>query len=314
MGSVKDLIVEKKPTESEFGQGFFEFRDDYSVFDYGSMPDKIPQKGEALCRMTAFNFEELAKLGIKSHFTKLAESNKLAVNLVRVLYPGKDTITTDTRNYLIPLEVIFRNSLPAGSSVFKALSSGEKTIEDFGLDHMPEPGEKLEKPIVDITTKLETTDRRVTWDEAQKFSALTDEEVEKIKEIALKVNDFITKRAAEVGIEHADGKVELAFDPNREIILVDACGTPDENRFLLDGFHISKQVLRDYYKKTPWYERIEEAKKSLPKEQWPAPENLPPEVINAAADMYKAVCEVWTGSKIWGVSLEDSIKKVQGFL
>jgi len=314
MGSVKSLVVEKKPNESGYGEGYFEFRDDYSVFDYGSMPDKIPGKGEALCRMSAYNFRELAKLGIKSHLIDFVEPNRLRVKLVRVLYPGKDEITAQTENYLIPLEVIFRNSLPAGSSVFRALQSGEKSIEDFGLDHMPVPGEKLEKPIIDITTKLETCDRRVTWEEAKRFSALTDAEVEKIKEMALKVNDFITARADELGLEHADGKVELAFGPGREMILVDVCGTPDENRFLLDGFHISKQVLRDYYKRTPWYASIEEAKKSLPKEEWPAPERLPPELVSATSDMYKAVCDKWTGQSVWGASLQDSVKKVQGFL
>lgn len=314
MGSVKTLIVEKKPTETEFGTGFFEFRDDYSVFDYGSMPDRIPGKGEALCRMSSYNFSELAKLGIKSHFVKFVKPGRMGVKLVRVLRPGKDEITTETVNYLIPLEVIFRNSLPAGSSVFKALESGECRLSDLGLSKMPAPGEKLKKPIIDITTKLETCDRRVGWDEAKEFSALTDGEVEKIKEIALRVNDFITARAAKLGLEHADGKVELAFGPNREIILVDVCGTPDENRFLMKDFHISKQVLRDYYKKTPWYAKLEGAKSALPKEKWPAPERLPPELVSATSDMYKAVCEMWTGERVWGASLQDSVRKVQGFL
>ncbi|MFH0956588.1 MAG: phosphoribosylaminoimidazolesuccinocarboxamide synthase [Candidatus Aenigmatarchaeota archaeon] len=314
MGSVKSLIVERKPTGTQFGSGFFEFRDDYSVFDYGSMPDKIPGKGEALCRMSSYNFSELAKLGIKSHFTQFVRPNRMGVKLVRVLHPGKDEITTETENYLIPLEVIFRNSLPAGSSVFKALETGEKTLRDFGLSHMPKPGEKLKSPMIDITTKLETCDRRVSWEEAKAFSALTEEEVKKVKEIALKVNDFITARAAKVGLEHADGKVELAFGPGREMILVDVCGTPDENRFLLKGFHISKQVLRDYYKKTPWYAKVEQAKKTLPKGQWPVPERLPPGLVAATSDMYKAVCEKWTGEKVWGASLEDSVEKVRRFL
>jgi phosphoribosylaminoimidazole-succinocarboxamide synthase len=314
MGSVKSLVVGKRPTETQFGEGFFEFRDDYSVFDYGSMPDKIPGKGEALCRMSSYNFRELDKLGIESHFTKFEKPNRMGVKLVRVLHPGKDEITTETENYLIPLEVIFRNSLPPGSSVFKAIESGEKTYRDFGLSHMPKPGEKLSKPLIDITTKLEVTDRRVSWEEAQEFSALTDSEVGRIKEIALKVNDFITARAAALGIEHADGKVELAFGPGRRMILVDVCGTPDENRFLLNGFHISKQVLRDYYKKTPWYGKMEHAKKTLPKGQWPPPERLPPGLISAVSDMYKAVCEKWTGEKVWGASLTDAVKRVQGFL
>ena len=48
MGSVKDLEVIKKASEKEFGTGIFSFTDDYSVFDYGKMPEKISGKGETL--------------------------------------------------------------------------------------------------------------------------------------------------------------------------------------------------------------------------------------------------------------------------
>jgi phosphoribosylaminoimidazole-succinocarboxamide synthase len=314
MGSVKNVFIIKEPTENEFGAGLFEFTDDYSVFDYGKMPDIIPSKGECLCRMAVWNFEQLANIGIKSHFLKFIEPNKMGVNVVRVLYPGKDEITTETTNYLIPLEIIFRNSLPAGSSVFKALESGELTIEDLGLDHRPEPGEKLDNPIIDITTKLEISDRRVKWDEAKQMSGLIDEDVEKIRQTVLKINDFLTKRAEEVGLEHADGKVELAMGPNREFILIDVCGTLDENRFLVNDFHVSKQVLRDFYKKSPWYQKLEETKKSQPKNMWPAPERLPEELVTSVSNMYKAACELWIGKKMWNTSLEDSINTIRRFL
>jgi len=312
MGSVKSVKINEMPKENEFGSGIFEFSDDYSVFDYGKMPDIIPKKGECLARMATWNFLELEKLGIKTHFLKYIEPNKMVFKSVRVLYPGKDEITAYTKNYLIPLEIIFRNSLPAGSSVFKALESGEIIVEDLGLKHMPEPGEKLERPIIDITTKLEETDRRIDWGEAKRISALTDAEVEKIIEIVFKINHFITKRANEIGIEHADGKVELAFGPNREIILVDVCGTPDENRFLYNNFHISKQVLRDYYKKTSWYEEMEKAKvKGKTKNEWPIPTRLPGELINAVSEMYKATCEMWTGETVWRANLQRSILEIK---
>ena len=67
--------------------------------------------------------------------------------------------TPKLKNCLIPLEIIYRNGLPEGSSVFKRLAQGKVTIKDFGLDHYPKPGETLKKPIFDVTTKLEETDR-----------------------------------------------------------------------------------------------------------------------------------------------------------
>jgi len=54
MGSVKDLIIFKEPKE-KIGKGVFVFSDRFSVFDYGIMPDIIPDKGKSLCISTALN-------------------------------------------------------------------------------------------------------------------------------------------------------------------------------------------------------------------------------------------------------------------
>ena len=316
MGSVKDLIVKKPATENETGIGVFHFTDDYSVFDYGKMPDIIPNKGESLCRMAAYNFEQLQKLGIKSHFRKLVKRNEMEVDLVRVLYPQKGELKPGMGNYLVPLEVIYRNSLPDGSSVFKRLAKGQTTIEQLGLSRMPEPGEKLEKTIMDVSTKLEPSDRYLSWEEAGKISCLTWEEVDKLKETALRINEFLCKRAEEIGLEHADGKLEFALDPNRQLILVDVCGTLDEDRFLYNGIHLSKQVLRDYYKTTPWYAVIEKEKaEGKGHGEFTAPEKLPQELIGLVSNMYKSVAEAWTGEKIWGgPTIEEVISQYKAFL
>ncbi len=175
---------------------------------------------------------------------------------------------------------------------------------------MPVPGEKLPHPVLDFWTKLETIDRKLTEDEAKKTAGLSGEEFDEIKGITLKVNDFLNKRAEQTGLEHADGKVEFAFDHKRELMLVDVFGTPDENRFLLNGYHISKQVLRDYYKSIPWGKEFEKAK-HLPEEKWPSPPRAPAELIAAVSNLYKAVCELWAGEKIWGIKLEEAIEALR---
>lgn len=316
MGSVKDLLVKKPATEKATGLGVFSFTDDYSIFDYGKMPDIIPCKGEALCRMAAFNFEQLAKKGIKSHYKKLVAGNKMEVELVRVLFPQKGELRKGMGNYLVPLEVIFRNSLPEGSSVFKRLQSGNVKPEDFGLDKMPEPGKKLEKPIMDVSTKLEPTDRYLSWKEAAEISCLSGKEIEELKENALQINDFLSQRAEEIGLQHADGKVEFGMDPERKLILIDVCGTLDENRFLFEGIHVSKQILRDYYKTLPWYETLEEEKAmGKSKGQFTVPPKLPKELVGITANMYKSVCETWIGKKIWKApSIEETMESYAGFL
>ncbi len=302
MGSVKDLIVKKPATESKTGIGVFHFTDDYSVFDYGKMPDVIPGKGEALCRMAAYNFQQLQKLGIKSHFRKLLSGNEMEVDLVRVLYPQKGELKEGMSNYLVPLEVIFRNSLPAGSSIFKRLAKGQTTAKQLGLKKAPLPGERLAQPVMDVSTKLEPSDRYLCWEEAGQIGCLSAEEVGELKEKALVVNSYLNEKAASLGLEHADGKVEFAVNPKRQLVLVDVCGTLDENRFLFNSMHLSKQVLRDYYKTTPWYEVIEREKAAGKGHgQFTAPPKLPPKLVELASDMYKAVTVAWTGEKTWDV-------------
>ncbi|MFH0836465.1 MAG: phosphoribosylaminoimidazolesuccinocarboxamide synthase, partial [Candidatus Micrarchaeota archaeon] len=67
-GSAKNVLIEIEPTASKMGRRVFEFKDDYSVFDYGAMPDTIPGKAESLARLSAFNLREISKQGVKTHF------------------------------------------------------------------------------------------------------------------------------------------------------------------------------------------------------------------------------------------------------
>lgn len=318
MGSVKDLLVRQKPTAAGMGRGVFRFTDGYSVFDYGKMPDELCGKGAALCRMACWNFRELEKQGIKTHFRGMPSENEMEIDLVRVLYPQKGEIGEGETNYLIPLEIIFRNSLPAGSSVFRRLENGEVTLGELGLQKKPKPNERLPSPIVDLSTKLEPSDRYLSWAEAKEMAKLTDAEVEKIKKTTLLINGFITKRAEEIGLEHADGKVEFALGPKRELILVDVCGTPDENRFLCGGVNLSKQVVRDYYKENcrAWVKNLEKAKREKkPKGEYPVPPNLPEDFLGIVGDIYNSVSDAWTGETLPGApAIEEVVEEYRMFL
>jgi len=291
MGSVKDLEVIKKPTKNAMGVGRFHFSDRYSVFDWGEMPDLIDRKGEALCMMGAYCFERLEEKGVRTHYRGLVDksgkvvgfdeleqpSNVMEFNLVNVYKPkayvqdGKlkydyGAYTPTLKNFLIPLEIIYRNGLPEGSSVFKRLEQGLITVEELGLDHYPKAGEKLRKPIFDVSTKLEEGDRYVSWAEAQRIAGLSDGELEEVKALLLKVDGLISELAGRAGLVNEDGKIELAFDPSRRIMVVDVVGTLDECRFTYDGLHVSKEIARQYYRKTDWFRDVEEAKKKAEKE------------------------------------------------
>jgi len=297
-GSVKDLLIEKEPAESAEGVGFFEFSDDYSVFDFGKMPDVIEGKGKSLCAVSSYNFKEIQKKGIRTHFVERCSSNKIKIKIVRIINPTQRKITEKDSNFLVPLEVIFRNSLPEGSSVFPRIEKGQISLKQLGLKKMPKPNEFLKNPIIDFSTKLEETDRYLSEAEAMALSGLNEKEFEELKKIALRVNDFLNRKSEKMGLTHADGKIELAMNSNRELMLVDVFGTLDENRFLFDGVQVSKQVLRDYYKTTPWYNELVKAKdEGAEKSKWPFPSPLPKKLLSIVSEFYKSFANEWVGEK-----------------
>jgi phosphoribosylaminoimidazole-succinocarboxamide synthase len=348
MGSVKDLETIKEPTKYDMGIGRFHFSDRYSVFDWGEMPDQITNKGAALCLMGAYCFEKLEAIGVKTHyrglvnetgnlvrFNKLSQpTNVMEVNIVNIYKPkvrfvqGKidydySLYTSQLTNCLIPLEIIYRNGLPEGSSVFKRLEQGKVTIEDLGLDHYAQPGERFAKPIFDVSTKLEETDRYITWNEARRIAGLTDLELLEVRNVLSKVNDVISEVACRAKLENEDGKIELAFDNQRNLVVVDVVGTLDECRFTYEGVHVSKEIARQFYKNTPWYNDVEQAKKNAAaqgvKEWRSLCESLPPKLDSWLRDiiseMYMASANDMTQCKMFGVSpLQNVIEKYSDYL
>lgn len=298
MGSVKDLKILKKATSDNPGQARFIFSDRYSIFDWGEMPDHIHYKGAAIALLGAYFFEKLKKIGVPTHYSGLVEDNSvkelskikkptnmMEVKLLRVISPELKGNQYDYSMYqskkggfLIPLEVIYRNFLPPGSSVFKRLKDKEIKPRDLGLDRMPVPNQKLDTPILDVSTKLEITDRYLTWAEARQISGLSDNEIIKLKNLTNRVNDLITGEFSKTGLVNEDGKIEVGFDSKRRLILVDILGTLDECRFTLNGLPVSKEIARIYYRNTAWHEAVEEAKKK-DRQRWKSICRLNPEPL-----------------------------------
>ena len=52
----------------------FRFSDRFSVFDWGSMPQTIPGKGEALAWIAASLFERLEREGIRTHYRGISSA------------------------------------------------------------------------------------------------------------------------------------------------------------------------------------------------------------------------------------------------
>ncbi|MCK4309550.1 MAG: phosphoribosylaminoimidazolesuccinocarboxamide synthase, partial [Candidatus Atribacteria bacterium] len=261
-------------------------------------------------------------MGIKTHYYGLVEDNEtkkfadvkrpadtMEVKLVRVLKPPQKGSTydysiykTENNNFLIPLEVIYRKSLPEGSSVFKRLREGNLKLDDLGLEEIPFPGQTLYKPFLDVSTKLEESDRYLGWKEAQKIAHLSDNELEEIGKITLLINELIGQEANKIGLKYEDGKIEFGFDKDRNLLLVDVLGTLDECRFTFKGMPISKEIARLYYRKTSWFKELVEVKKR-DRLNWKdkvniSPPSLPPRLKELISMAYCAFANEIAG-RVW---------------
>ena len=286
--NMNKTLIHKGSTKDVFEQGenlVFEFSDRYSVFDWGEMPDLIPQKGLALAKFTRKIYRELEDKGIKTHLQNLpVGDNEIAVKPFRVVRSG-DSSMVQEENLFIPLEIIFRLGVAKGSSLLKRSNAYYE-------------GQKFSGPVIEFTTKLERFDRPLSHEEAKTLAGFRESEwndlIKKTSDIALFLQDVFLK----AGIELWDGKVEFAFgkeiNGQREIILVDSIG-PDELRLSKDHIQLSKEIMRQYYKKTPWYQTMEDGKKEFGsefKKFVPQPEKLAPHFLSAVSGLYTVLAEI----------------------
>ncbi|HNX10259.1 MAG TPA: phosphoribosylaminoimidazolesuccinocarboxamide synthase, partial [Methanothrix sp.] len=187
----------------------FRFTDNISVFDK-VIPSQIPFKGETLSREGMYWFGRAEKMGIKTHFLEYLPPAGMLCKKVDILQPSQ--ITAQSRNYLIPLEWICRWYV--AGSLYDRVKAGRVSAMELGFPsgHVVVSGEPLPEPFIEVSTKLEKTDRLLKKEEALKISGLSAKEYEDAREIVLRIDEDIGKRVASRGLIHVDGKKELAFD------------------------------------------------------------------------------------------------------
>ncbi|MFC7213811.1 phosphoribosylaminoimidazolesuccinocarboxamide synthase [Saliphagus sp. GCM10025334] len=337
MTSVKEFRIDEEATADELGSGAFVFTDDYSVFDWGKMPNQIPDKGASLCTMGAYNFELLQDAGVPTHYQGVVEDGsvvpleeatrppfEMAIDLTQVPDLPHEGRTYDYdayhaaagENYLIPLEIVFRNEVPIGSSLRRRTDP-----EDHGLEFedWPEGAVDLETPIVEFSTKYEEGDRYLSREEADAIAGKANIEV--LEAVAREVNHAITEQAETAGLVHQDGKIECLYYRG-EIRVADVVGTFDENRFSYEGVQLSKEVIRQHHKRTQpdWVDAVTDAKERARAEDvadWKSlcdrePQPLDEDVIDIARAIYCAGTNAYVGREIFEApSLSAAIGAVQ---
>ena len=293
-GKVKEVY------EASEGEFEFLFTDQISVFDK-VIPTLVPDKGETLCRTSAFWFKEAARLGICTHFLGLPAGNRMRVKRVSIPKPGVPLKKTD-RNVLVPLEVIARYYV--AGSLHDRLKAGELSplALGFGNSSVPAYGAELPQPFIEFTTKLEKTDRPLTHREASELSGLGRDRLDEIRQMVLKVDAEMNRKARSQGLLHVDGKKEFGIDTEGEIMLVDTFGTADEDRWWdlkLYGegktVDISKESVRQYYRETGYHDMLMDARKRRQHEPDIPP--LPAEMVGKVTQIYVNLFERITGTK-----------------
>lgn len=312
-----EKLIHKGSTKDVYSHGenyLFRFSDRYSVFDWGEMPDHLDGKGSALAVFTKNIFTKLQDAGISHHLlNEQCKDNEIVVKPFEVFRDGSSLALK--KNFFLPMEIIFRMGFAKGSSLSKRMKCKEDWI-NAGFDREYTELEMFHEPMIDFTTKLERFDRPLTHEEARSLAGLSDTEWTALLNTTKKIASNLKEIFARNDITLWDGKIELALDNNREIILVDSIG-PDELRLTKNGIQLSKEIIRQHYRQTDWYGTMESAKAKHGadfKEYVHAPPKLPKEFKSSVEELYEVLSLCVTDPVAGEFKLKRVMSRLKGFL
>ena len=191
----------------------FEYKDDATAFN-GEKKGSFEGKGIINNKMANLIFTLLEKDGVKTHLVKEIDDRQTLVKKVKI----------------IPLEVIVRN-VAAGS---------------FSKRYGVKEGEKLNISTLEFSYKNDALgDPLINSYHAIALGIASEKDIEKIKEIAFKVNESLNKIFSQIGIKLIDFKIEVGFDSEGNIILSDEI-SPDTCR-LWDA-ETNKKLYKDRFR------------------------------------------------------------------
>ncbi|HVP94219.1 MAG TPA: phosphoribosylaminoimidazolesuccinocarboxamide synthase [Methanoregulaceae archaeon] len=159
------------------GELIITFRDDITAFD-GGKKDNLREKGHLNLEVSSFFFRLLEKSGIATHYISTL---------------GEDSIVARELK-MIPLEVIVRN-IAAGS---------------MARTYPIREGTKLVPPVIVMDYKDDSRhDPMLNDDIIRALNIVSEEELGEIKQIALRVNEVLSRYLGSIGIDLVDFKLEF---------------------------------------------------------------------------------------------------------
>jgi phosphoribosylaminoimidazole-succinocarboxamide synthase len=189
----------KSVYEKDMDTVLIEFRDDITAGD-GAKKETIAGKGALNAEISAWIFELLEKSRVKTHFLGFGWPNKHIAKKVEI----------------VPVEVICRNI--ATGSLLKRYPFRE--------------GQKFNPPVIEFGYKSdEYHDPMVNTDIALALDLVKNkEELEKMREVTLRVNSTLKDFLLSKSIILVDFKLEFGYDAEGNLLLADEI-SPDTCRF-----------------------------------------------------------------------------------
>ncbi|MCD6579061.1 phosphoribosylaminoimidazolesuccinocarboxamide synthase [bacterium] len=175
--------------DEETGSYFLKFKNSITAFN-SQRKDELDEKGRINCEISYFLMKEVEKSGLPISYEKKVDDVTIKVKDLK----------------MIPVEVVVRNI--AYGSFLKRF-----TIKE---------GERLKQPIVEFFFKDdEKNDPQLTRELFEYFELANLDEVEKMKEYALKVNEILKEIFHKVKITLVDFKIEFGRDKAGNLLLAD---------------------------------------------------------------------------------------------
>lgn len=176
---------------------WLEFKDDLTAFN-AEKKGSFQKKGATNLKISQLIFDQLEKEGVSTHRIKQVSENEVIIKKVKI----------------IPLEVVIRNK--AAGSICKRL--GFKS------------GFAFKEPMFEVFYKKdELADPLVTRENIEALQICSMQDLEKLKSLALKVNQTLIKIFKQAQIDLIDFKIEFGLDKEGQILLADEI-SPDSCR------------------------------------------------------------------------------------
>jgi phosphoribosylaminoimidazole-succinocarboxamide synthase len=280
-GKVRDVF--------DLGDGhlFMVATDRLSAFDV-VLPDPIPGKGEMLCQISNFWFDQTRHI-IDNHLTGIDVASVLPAGVDPALYAKRAVVTKKLTP--VPVECIARGYI-IGSGWKDYQRTGE--VSGIALPAGLQQAQQLPVPIFTPSTKAAVGDHDENIDFATAVDLVGRERAEQVRDATLALYAFARDYAATRGIILADTKFEFGTDADGKLYVMDEMFTPDSSRYWpAEHYRVGtsppsydKQFVRDYLETLDWNKTA------------PGP-RLPAEVIGKTRAKYAEALD-----RLAGISLD----------